>query len=233
MSRSRDSFDQLSDFLQYLARSTHKECDRLPALADLSQELGIGISGLREQLEVARAFGLVEVKPKTGIRCLPYTFRPAVEKSLAYAISVDQDNFLHYADFRNHVETAFWYEAVSLLTIEDHETLRALVKRAMDKLNRSPIQIPHLEHRELHLTIYRRLDNPFVIGILEAYWHVYEAAGYDVYTDLAYLQKVWHYHEKIVESICAGNYTVGYQAQVEHVDLLLQRSSPISRQKFE
>ena len=78
MLRDRASLDQISDFMKYLASSSNAESDRLPPLTDLSQELGISVASLREQLEVARTFGLVEVRPKTGIRRLPYTFAPAV-----------------------------------------------------------------------------------------------------------------------------------------------------------
>lgn len=131
------------------------------------------------------------------------------------------------------MEAAYWYQAVSQLTLEDHQLLRDLVVRAHQKLRGHPVQIPHSEHRELHLSIYRRLDNPFVLGILDTYWELYEAVGLAVYTDYSYLEKVWQYHERMVEAICAGNFAAGYQALNEHVDLLYQRSRPVSRQKFE
>ena len=71
MLRERISPD-LSEFLRYLA--AHDEAESgLPTLNDLSRELGIGVAALREQLEVARALGLVEVKPRMGIRRKPYT----------------------------------------------------------------------------------------------------------------------------------------------------------------
>jgi DNA-binding FadR family transcriptional regulator len=108
-----------------------------------------------------------------------------------------------------------------------------LVNQAQAKLMGDPIQIPHFEHRELHLTIYRRLDNPFVLGLLESYWDVYEAVGLDVYTDITYLERVWNYHQQIVEAICAGDITSGYQALIEHMELLVQRSKPVSNQKIE
>jgi len=227
------SFPELSEFMRYLAR--HK-CDgeRLPSLVQLSSELGISVATLREQLEVARALGLVEVRPKTGIRRNPYTFKPAVLKSLSYATSIDHTFFLNaFSDLRNHVETAYWYQAVQSLQPEDHEHLRKLVAQALHKLSGSPIQIPHDEHRELHLSIYRRLDNPFVYGILEAYWEAYEAVGLNLYNDIVYLQTVWGYHSRMVEAICAGNAGDGYHALVEHTDLLLQRTRPVSRQGFE
>ena len=57
----------LSEFLQYLA--SHEQGEQsLPALTTLGQELGISVASLREQLEVARALGFVEVRPRIGIR---------------------------------------------------------------------------------------------------------------------------------------------------------------------
>lgn len=233
MLRDRASLDQISEFMKYLASSGNSDSDRLPPLTELSQELGISVASLREQLEVARTFGLVEVRPKTGIRRLPYTFGPAVVNSLAYAIQTDEKLFRSFSDLRNHVEMAYWYQAVTLLSPEDHEKLRGLVKCAQEKLHGSHVQIPHAEHRELHLLVYRRLNNPFVMGILEAYWEIYEAVGLDIYTDLNYLERVWSYHQRMVDSIVAGNFAAGYQALVEHTDLIFQRSRTLSSQKFE
>lgn len=233
MLRDRTPLDQISDFMKYLASGEGSESDRLPPLTELSQELGISVASLREQLEVARTFGLVEVRPKTGIRRLPYTFTPAVLNSLAYAVRIDPNLFRAFSDFRNHIEMTYWYQAVALLTPDDIDHLRELVISAQDKLHGARVQIPHIEHRELHLTIYRRLNNPFVMGILEAYWEIYEAIGLNVYTDLNYLERVWSYHQRMVEAIGSGNFAAGYQALVEHTDLIFQRSRTQTSQKFE
>ena len=219
-----------SEFFDYLA--THpQQADRagdenqLPALKDISTELGISVARLREQLEVAESLGLVEVRPRTGIRRLPYQFGPAVSQSLGYAIALDTSHFELFSELRNQLETVYWDQAVRCLTAEDHQTLQSLIKRAWTKLQGEPIQIPHEEHRLLHLTIYARLNNPFVQGILEAYWEAYEAVGLNVYTDYGYLQQVWKYHQKIVEAIVTGDYQEGYRALVEHIGLLNQRPS--------
>jgi DNA-binding FadR family transcriptional regulator len=232
MSNEKSGMD-LSEFLRYLSRY-QDDGGRLPALSKLSKELKISVATLREQLEVARALGLVDVKPKTGIRKLDYTFRPAVIKSLSYAAALEPGYFFHaFSDLRTHIESAYWYQAVQLLTGEDQAELSSLIERANVKLEGSPIQIPHSEHRELHLLIYRRLDNPFVTGILESYWEAYEAVGLDLYTDISYLQTVWTYHRRMVEAICTGNSSDGYNALMEHTDLLQQRSKTVSRSKFE
>lgn len=233
ISSNRDSTYSLSGFLQYLAARQPLDAERLPPLVELSQELGVSVASLREQLEVARALGLVEVKPKTGIRRTAYSFKPAVYTSVGYAVSSDPAQFQLFADLRNQVEGAYWFHAVELLTLQDRQKLQELVTLAFQKLNSHPVQIPHQEHRELHLTIYSRLDNPYVTGILEAYWDLYESFGLNVYTEISYLQKVWDYHKKIVNSIHAGDFAAGHLALVEHKDLLMQRTKLPLNQKFE
>lgn len=230
MLRERTGLDSLSEFLRYLARHEEANGERLPSLSALSQELDVSIASLREQLEVARALGLVEVRPRTGMKRLPYSFTPAVRQSLAYAITNDKNNFEAFADLRQHVETAYWYEAVTLLTPQDQEHLRDLVTKAWEKLRGNPIQIPHKEHRELHLGIYRRLNNPFVTGLLEAYWGAYEAVGFNFYTDINYLEEVWRYHQKMVDSICDQDFDSGYKALNEHTDLIYQLIASTSSQ---
>lgn len=215
---------ELSEFLRYLA--SHDEVERgLPTLNELSRELGIGVAALREQLEVARALGLVEVKPRMGTRRREYSFTPAIRQSLGYALALDQEHFRKYAELRNHVESAFWHQAVQKLTEKDKQELESLVRRAWDKLRGTPVQVPHEEHCQLHLKIYSRLENPFVTGILEAYWEAYEAVGLNVFAGgYEYLKEVWQYHQKMVEAICEGNFESGYEALVAHTDLLYQRA---------
>lgn len=217
-----------SEFLEYLVSlpQDDEKLAHLPSLSDLSEELDISIPRLREQLEVARALGLVEVRPRTGIRRLPYTFFPAVWQSLGYAIQLDRAQFDAFAELRNHLEAAYWHQAVRLLTEQDHRELQRLVGSAWDKLRSSQIQIPHSEHRQLHMCIYSRLENPFVLGILESYWEAYEAVGLNLYSEYEYLQEVWEYHQRMVDAICAGDFAAGYQILIEHTHLLQHR--PVS-----
>lgn len=214
-----------SEFLDYLAESYNdtENCERLPSLHALSKQLGVSISSLREQMEVGRALGLVEAKPRTGLRRLPYSFLPAVEESLSFAIAMDKEYFLQFADLRQKLETAYWYQAVKLLIPEDKEYLQDLLSQAWKKLRGTPIQIPQLEHRQLHLSIYKRLNNTFVSGILEAYWDAYESVGLNLYADYQYLEEVWTFHQRMVDGICSGDLEDGYAALVEHTDLIRHR----------
>jgi DNA-binding FadR family transcriptional regulator len=219
MLRERNPQGNNSEFMRYLA--AHPEAENsLPPLTELSLALGISVATLREQLEVARALGLVDVRPRIGIRRLPYSFLPTIRHSLAYAMNLDSAHFLAFSDLRRHLEAAYWHEAVQKLTLEDHAILQDLLQRAENKLNGTPIQIPHEEHKKLHLTIFRHIDNLYVSGILEAYWEAYEAIGLNVYNDINYLQEVWQYHRQMVEAIVNKNYEEGHKALVKHTDLI-------------
>jgi len=225
--------DKLSPFLEYLAQQASSGGESLPSLVDISKEMNRSVSTLREELEVAKALGLVEVKPRVGIKSLPYTFTPSVSKSLAYAITLDKEMFRQFSDLRNHTEASYWYQAVSSLTKQDIKLLQSIIQQALQKLNADPIQIPHGEHRQLHLTIYRRLENTFVLGILEAYWDIYEAVGLSVYEDHKYLDRVWAYHQQMVDAITQGDFLSGYQALIAHMDLLFQREQKNAKIPFE
>jgi DNA-binding FadR family transcriptional regulator len=223
-----------SALLRYIVANGFKPGDRLPCLDDLSTALKISVGKLREQLEVARSMGLVDVRTRSGIKLEEYTFLPAVRFSVLYALALDPAQFDAFNVLRNRVEAAFWYDAVARLMPEDHTHLRDLLRNAWAKLNGHPIRIPHTEHRDLHLTIYGRLQNPFVKGLLEAYWEAYEAVGLSVFSDYAYLREVWTYHERIVDALEAGNLDEGYRLLVQHTALLRNREAahPLSQSEL-
>lgn len=209
-----------SDFLRYLLSNGCEPGTRLPSLDEISGEIGISVGKLREQFEVARMLGLVEASPRRGIRCLKYDFLPAVRLSLMVALVLDPQAFPAFSTLRIHLETAFWDEAVVLLTDADKAHLQELVTQAQIKLSHERVQIPYPEHRAFHLGIFRKLENPFVLGLLEAYWDAYEAVELNTYADYTYLQEVWHYHRRIAEALSANDYAAGKDFLAQHMRLI-------------
>ena len=209
-----------SPFLRYLIEIEAAPGERLPALSDISEELGISVGKLREQLEVARTLGLVSVRPRLGIQREPFDFSQTLLNSVLFSFAMGEADFEQFSQIRQVVEAGFWDQAVRQLTVEDEDLLRELVEKAWRKLRGEPIHIPNNEHRELHLTIFRRLNNPFVQGILSAYWDAYDASELTRFVDYAYWVDVWTYHERIVEALCNDDFALGRQLLVEHFSLL-------------
>ncbi len=218
-----------SDFIRYLVNNGCRPGDRLPPLEKLKVQLGLSMSKLREQLEVARHLGLVDVKPRSGIHCAEYTFLPAIKHSVLFALALDSNLFSAFSALRHHVEVSFLREAVAQLTDADKAALQDLIVTAQHKLDGTPIRIPHPEHRALHLGIFQRLQNPFVQGLMEAYWDAYEAVELNVYADINYLREVWDYHAQIVAGIISGDIRSARRALVEHTELLRVRDASPTR----
>jgi DNA-binding FadR family transcriptional regulator len=206
--------------LKYLIEEEIEPGERLPSLIDLSQELGFSVGKLREELELARNLGFVSVRPRHGIRREKFDFHPAVQTSLLFGLASGEATFEQFSLLRRTIETNMWHLAVTGLTIEDTDHLFEIVAAAWKKLQGSPVHIPNDEHRELHLSIFSRLDNPFVQGLLQAYWDAYDAVELTRFADYQYWLDVWNYHEKIVEAIDEGNVEGSRQLLVEHFELL-------------
>lgn len=210
-----------SDFLNFIIRQGYQPGDRLPSIQELTADTRLDMSAnkVREQLEVARQMGWVEVRSKRGTRVKDYAFTPAVRLSAMYALACGE-RFEDFASLRNHVESAYWQEACALLSEADLDIMGGCIDSANEKLDSPPIHIPNPEHRLFHLTVFKNLDNLFVLGILEAYWDLYEEVGVNRYMDYSYLRKVWDYHSRILELIRAGQFDEAQRAFVEHTRLL-------------
>lgn len=209
-----------SDFLRYLIEKQVAPGERLPSLNEISVEMGVSVGKLREQLEVARTLGFVSVRPRLGTHREPYNFAPAVLSSTLFGLGTGEAYFDQFSQLRRALETSFWQEAVSQLTVEDKVYLQELVNTAWEKLRGQPIHIPNGEHRLLHLTIFSRLNNPFVNGVLEAYWDAYDASELTRYMGYQYWLDVWAYHERIVAALIDNEFEEGRQLLIEHFSLL-------------
>ena len=220
-----------SDILHYIVTHQLKAGDKLPTISELSAEMGVSASKVREELAIARTLGLVQIKPRTGTQVQPFDFEPAATITVLYALGMDRGYFYDFSRLRQQVELSFWHEAVRLLTSEDFAELRQFVVCAREKLNRIPIEVPFEEHRRLHLAFFKHLDNPFVQGILNAFWTAYQAFGLAIYADLSYHREVWDYHERMVDCVARGDLDGGHTALREHMELLRYQPSQTEQTK--
>ncbi len=217
-----------STFLRYLVDSQAAPGERLPTLNQIGQELGVSVGKLREQLEIARGLGLVSVRPRVGIVREPFDFSQAVLASVLFGLGTGEAQFEQFSELRQAIEIDFWETAVRELTPEDKAFLQLLVTKAWAKLKGNPIHVPNEEHRQLHLAIFCRLENPFVQGMLAAYWDAYEASELTRFSPYEYWLEVWEYHEKIVNAIVQGDFAAGLDLLKAHFDLLPHSAMTLS-----
>ena len=124
------------------------------------------------------------------------------------------------------------YEAVPRLTPQDVKVLEALVVTAEHKISQTPIQRPDLDHRDFHLKIFSRLDNPVVSSVLEAYWDMYLNSGMTI-TWIRLIWNGWSAHRELAEALAQRDFERGHQALVTHMDLMQYVRKAELKQKFE
>jgi len=219
-----------SEVLQYIVQERlqtvdGEELNKLPSLGDLAKQMRVSRGKLREELIAAQAFGVVEMRPGDGTYVRPFDFYEPIRTMVLYGIAGDKRSFDAYYRLRAQIEICFWTEAVRALTPADHARLYQILERAESRLTSAPVEIPHEEHRELHLCMFSRLDNPFVLGLIAAYWDAYEAVGLNRYYDLSYFTRMWDWHREMIDAIAAGDYEQGKQILIRHFTLLEDRLS--------
>lgn len=212
---------------QVLMDAGPKGCDaepvKLPSLGDLAKQMGVSRGKLREELIAAQAYGVVEMRPGDGTYVNAFDFYAAVRPAVVYSIGCDRSNFDHFRKLRAHLEVAFWDEAVQALDDADISELEAIVARAERKLANTPIRIPHAEHREFHSRIFSKLSNPFVQGLLKAYWDAYEAVELHLFFELSYYTAMWDSHRAMVDALRAGEPARGRDVLTQHFTILEDR----------
>jgi len=212
-----------SKLLQYIIERKKEGRDDLPSIQEWSEQLGMSVPTLREQIEALKILGIIEARPRHGIHIKPIDFSAGLKQNAIIAASVDMKYFYQISELRDSLEQNWFISAAEQLAIEDVEQLEQYVIKAQAKLQGNPIRIPHQEHKELHLSIYQKIDNLFVMGILNTYWTVYEAVGMNLYTDLKYQTTVWDYHRNIVQEIKNKDFEKGQVLLSEHMKLIYKR----------
>ena len=207
-----------SEFLDYLITNDIAPGDSLPTLAEISDELGVSIGKLREEVACARADGIVSVKPRVGMRREAYDFLPGIIKSIGFALATGDAHFNQLSQLRKAVESSLWHDAIPLLTDQNISNLQSLIDSALRALASG--KIPHREHEAFHLGMFANIDNPFATGILRSYWTVYTDSEFNSYKPFSYWEEVWAYHQRIVDNIVAKSFEEARLLLIEHFNLL-------------
>lgn len=210
--------------IQYILRLSGADGNaKLPPMDELADQLGVSRGKVREDLLVAQAFGLVEMRPGDGTYVRRPEFYDILRPIVLYSVKQDKHNLDYLQSMRAELEIAFWEPAVSALTESEVAELFALCDAAETKLHAPQIEVPQTEHRRLHVLLFSHLENPFVRAVLRVYWDAYEVAGLHRYFALDYHLRVWSLHRAIVQSIVDRDYERGRRLLREHFHLLHDR----------
>lgn len=112
--------------IRMIGDGTWKAGDRLPPQRHLSQELGVGMSSLREALQTLQGMGVIELRHGEGT-FVCHNPSQIVERCLNLALVLNRDKVKDFLDARRAVEGGLAYLAAERATDEQIARLVELV----------------------------------------------------------------------------------------------------------
>jgi DNA-binding GntR family transcriptional regulator len=172
----------------------------------LSEELGVSRTPLREALGRLAADGLVELLPQRGARVADIT--PADMETSYVARLV--------------IEPAAAALAASRRSAEDVAEMRRAI--ADHRLESADVQTVYDANRDFHLAVVRATGNPFLLRFCEQLW--VRRIGLRVYEEQReppeFIAADADWHERIADAIEAGDTARAEREMREHIDQAMQ-----------
>ncbi len=158
---------------QALINDELKPGDYLPSESELTRNLGVGKSSVREAIKMLQAMGILEVRRGQGTRILEHPSEDALN-SMVFQMILAKGVTKDMLDLRKMFEPAYTVMALERATEEDIERIRKTVTDFEDAIARNE----HNSSYDLafHMAVLHATHNPLVIRIGETMMELFDAS---------------------------------------------------------
>ena len=175
---------------------------KLPSESELSNDLGVSRTAIREGLKSLEAVGMINAHHGKG-RFVGKFDSGAIADSLAISLTIDRPSLQDILEIRKALETGFLSQAASLLQEVDFAALERLVRRMNLKVKESTTFLQ--EDMEFHRVLFSRLNNRVLLNILEMFWKLFGQVEEGTEHTLDQLTEAVDQHRVIVAALRKGN----------------------------
>lgn len=192
----------LGSIKEALVQGRLKPGDKLPGLADMAAEMGVGISSVREAIKMLEALDIVESKQGKGVYVCSGLSAGAINPLSLQLILIPQ-SVEHLVQFREMYESAFTMLAMQMATPDD---LRQMEQIVMDLEQKTKVQGANSEDEMIfHKCVLQCTHNPYIIRTGEAMLEVF-LSTIPTCGGMADDSGIARDHRQIYESIRDKNY---------------------------
>ena len=160
-----------------LIRNNYKNGDKLPTEKQLTEELGVSRSVLREALRAIEESGLIVTRQGSG----RYIRVPNVGEKIidSYSIVIDTNPSVLFEllDVRIMLEMAALPKIIERANLDLLHELRALANKMVEKAEKG-FSFDQ-EDRAFHLMLYSATGNTVLEQLLSAFWDMFENEKFD------------------------------------------------------
>ena len=150
-----------------------KPGDFLPSEEELSRNLGVGKSSVREAVKMLQAMGVAEVRRGQGTVIREHPGEDILDP-LIFQLILENADISDLVDLRMMFEPAYSLFAMERATVEDLKAIEETVRRFEEVIATGTQQAD--DDIAFHLAILRATHNPFVIRIGETILQLFKAS---------------------------------------------------------
>ncbi|MCM0756155.1 FadR family transcriptional regulator [Desulfovibrio aminophilus] len=158
---------------QALINDELKPGDYLPSESELTRNLGVGKSSVREAIKMLQAMGILEVRRGQGTRIREHPSEDALN-SMVFQMILAKGITKDMLDLRKMFEPAYTVMAMARATEEDIREIR----QALETFEKAVTENRQSSSDDLafHMAILRATHNPLVIRVGETMMELFDAS---------------------------------------------------------
>lgn len=187
----------------------------LPSEAELSEQLGVGKSSVREAIKMLEALGVVEICKGNGskIRTSVDTsvMNPLIFQMIVQSHLESKDKLV---EFRKMIEISGSLLAIDNATEEDIENLKRVHTKTKNDFKKGRMAVEN--DMEFHLAIYESTHNPFIVSIGQSLMELFQPSL--VISNRDYSRIVTENHDSILQALINRDKAAMEQAVTEALD---------------
>jgi DNA-binding FadR family transcriptional regulator len=151
----------------YVIRNNLRPGDPLPSEGDLARQLGIGRNSVREAVKSLEVLGILEARAGSGLFVKSFSF-DAIINNLPYGLLSDSKTVQDLAEVRAYLEYGLVEHVIERVTPDQFELLGDIVDRMRSAAEAGEYAAE--ADRAFHDALYRNLDNPVLLSLLDVFW---------------------------------------------------------------
>ena len=189
----------------YIIGSGLKSGELIPTEAELSAQLGISRTAIREALKGLETLGIIEPRAGVGRIIKKFNFEPILQ-NLLYSLDSDVKCFREVLQVRICLESYFISEDIHKFRNGDIEELRQVLKILEEQIRKNASEEElNNTHTIFHCKLYNRFGNSLLINLIELFSTISQnlilSQGYHTKNRKEYYEA----HRKIVEAVEIGD----------------------------
>lgn len=153
----------------YIVEKKLRPGDRLPTEQELTKQLGVSRTSLREALKALQALGIVDMKPGEGTVVRAFNF-DAIFKSLLYSLLFESTELLEILRVREALEFYFLEEVVRKIDAEGVKAIEEILGRMESKAEQG--ELFEEEDAAFHRALFTPVGNGLLLRLLDIFWEV-------------------------------------------------------------